>query len=169
MGFEELYAQYFDPIYRFVYRRVESKETVHDLVSDIFLKIYKALPNFQEKHEKGLTAWVYTIAQNEVFQYYRTQKNKSIVSLEHAEEIPSLESIKDEMDQSLLHESVKIYLEQLEKDDREIILLKYFDDLSNSEIASMLNLTANNVGVKLFRALEKLKNIMEQNKANFLE
>ncbi|MCC6643580.1 sigma-70 family RNA polymerase sigma factor, partial [Candidatus Peregrinibacteria bacterium] len=44
--------------------------------------------------------------------------------------------------------------------DRELIRLKYFEEVSNLEIAQIMGISANNVGVKLYRALKKLKQLM---------
>ncbi len=158
--FEQIYEQYFDSIYRFVARRVRGEADVQDLVSETFLKIYQHLPAFHPKHEGALRGWLYTIAKNEVYQYFRKQKHVSHTPLEELPEIASTEHIPDLFESEQVSTIVRGLLEKVEAEDREIILLKYFDELANTEIAEVLQITANHVGVRLHRGLQKFKKVL---------
>lgn len=162
-NFDTLYEHFFDPIYRFVYRRVSDKEIVRDIVSETFLKVYKNLSSFIPQKGATLSSWIYTIARNEVFQYYRKNKHASVVALEDVPEIAHTEDPTDIINEAQTGMMIQHLLQQLETEDRDIILMKYFDGLHNNDIATMLDITANNVGVKLFRALQKLKTICLHN------
>jgi RNA polymerase sigma-70 factor (ECF subfamily) len=158
--FNKLYDHFFDLIYRFVARRIADKETVHDIVSETFLKVYLHKNNFIPKQNGGLSAWIYTIAKNEIYQYLRKGKNKKMVSWDDTVELREEEWFGEIMDQTILHDRLMQVLEELQEDDKELILYKYFDELSNGEIAALLHISANTLGVRLHRAMQRLKTIL---------
>ncbi len=71
--FGELYDRYAEPLYRFVYYKVFSKEIAEDLVSDVFHKALKQLHSFNPT-KGNFSQWIYTIARNTVIDHYRTHK-----------------------------------------------------------------------------------------------
>ena len=160
VDFDALYDRFFDPIYRFVYRRVNDKETVQDIVSETFLKVYKNISKFEPRQGASLSSWIYTIAQNETFQYYRKHK-KETVHLEEDIQVQGKEDVEQDLNDKQLSARTKELLQYVGEEDREMIIMKYFDELKNTEIAEILNIKANNVGVRLHRALQKFKKILE--------
>lgn len=161
--FSELYDHFFDQIYRFVYRRVSHRENVEDIVSETFSKVYKHLPLFVPEKEGVLSSWIYTIAKNEVFQFLRKNKHHSSVDLDDIPEIPSGDNIPGTLNNEQWNTLLRHYLTFLPREEREIILYKYFDELSNQEIAVLSGITPNHVGVRLHRALRKLKHHLTEN------
>jgi RNA polymerase sigma-70 factor (ECF subfamily) len=158
--FDRLYEHFFDLIYRFVARRIMDKETVHDIVADTFLKVYTHKNSFVSRQDGALSSWIYTIAKNEIYQYLRKHKNKKVVPLNDTLEIQEEECFGDNIDQTVLHDRMMRILEELETDEKELIMYKYFDDLNNQEIATLLNISTNSLGVRLHRAMQKLKTIL---------
>jgi RNA polymerase sigma-70 factor (ECF subfamily) len=158
--FEKLYDHFFDLIYRFVARRINEREMIHDIVSETFLKVYTHIESFTPQREGSLSSWIYTIAKNEIFQYIRKNKKKPCISLEETADIPFTEPFEERVDQEQVQKQMSHALHQLDEEDREIILYKYFDELNNIEIAALMHITANNVGVRLHRAMQKLKNVL---------
>lgn len=160
--FAALYDRYFDQIYRYVYRRVNDKDTVHDLVSQTF---YDALAHLKNYEFRGFPfgAWLYKIAHNNVLKWYREQGKFHMTDLAEGQEIPDLETnqVKDNIDRELKDEVQKV-LVQLEPEEKEIIRLKFFEEASNIEIAEIMGLSANHIGVKVFRVLKKVKQLLNQ-------
>lgn len=162
IDFETLYDIYFDRVYRFVARRVHDTELTQDIVSESFLKIYKNLDAFIPQQEYSLISWIYTITHNEIRQHFRARKNKESISFDNVPELRSKEDVVDIVYKEQLHDTMKDLLEEIPLEEREIITYKYFDELQNIEIAELLKLSSNNVGVKLHRALQKFKTICEE-------
>ena len=73
-SFGKVYDSLVEKVYRFIFFKVESRETAEDLTQGVFLK---ALENI-EKYRKNTSflAWIYTIARNSVIDHYRTKKQK---------------------------------------------------------------------------------------------
>ncbi len=158
--FAELYDKYFDAIYRYIYRRVSDQETVEDLVSQTF---YDALSHLKSYQFRGFpfSSWLYKIAHNNVLKFYRNNSKYQKVDLEEIAELKDGNEDTTELAKSLEEkEYVQNALDKMEFEEREIVRLKYFEEVSNIEIAEIMGISANNVGVKLFRVLKKLKSLL---------
>ncbi|MBD3327755.1 sigma-70 family RNA polymerase sigma factor [Candidatus Peregrinibacteria bacterium] len=159
--FGSLYDKYFDRIYKYVFRRVSDKETVHDLVSQTF---FDALTHMQSYEYRGypFSTWLYKIAHNNVLKWYRDQGKMKKADLEEGAQIADtkVDVVKD-FEDTERKESIEIVLSKLEHEDREIIRLKFFEEVSNIEIAEIMGLSANHIGVKVFRALKKVKQLLK--------
>lgn len=158
--FAAIYDKYVDQIYRYVYRRVNDQETAEDLVSQSF---YDALSHIQSYQFKGypFSAWLYKIAHNNVLKWYRTNSRHQSVDIEELAEIrdESL-GLEEGLDIDREKMGVKEAMDKLEYEERELIRLKYFEEVSNIEIGQIMGITANNVGVKIYRALKRLKQLI---------
>ena len=161
--FGELYDKYFDQIYRYVYRRCSDKDTVYDLVSQTFFDALTHVGSF-EWRGFSFSSWLYKIAHNNVLKWYRTQSRQKIVDLEEGKN--TVDHNSDPVREAVEKESkdeISAILAQLEQEEREIIRLKFLEGASNIEIAEIMGLSANHIGVKVFRALKKVKQLMTNN------
>ncbi len=154
-----LYDKYFDQIYRYVFRRVNDKDMVHDLVSQTFFDAFSHLKDF-EWRGFPFSSWLYKIAHNNVLKWYREQKKTQTVDLENIQELADKVDHHEEAALNESAEEIQKAMELLEPEEKEIIKLKYFEELSNIEIADVMGLSANNIGVKIYRALKKLKQLL---------
>ncbi len=159
--FAVLYDKYFDQIYRYVYRRVSDKETVHDLVSQTF---YDALAHIKSFEWRGypFSSWLYKIAHNNVLKWYREQSKAQKVGLDDIGELVDhdADSTGDASRKEKQFEVQRV-LDQLDHEEREIIRLKFFEEVSNIEIAEIMGLSANHIGVKVYRTLKKVKQLIK--------
>jgi len=165
-AFAFFYDRYVKRIYRFVYIKVSSREIAEDLTQDIFLKVWQHLVD--KKDIKSFQAFIFRIAYNTVADHYR-RSNRQELPLDYFEE--TIEETSDnqavslgkKMDSALLLKQ----LYQLKSEYREILLLRYVEDLSIEEIAQVIQKDKNNVRVILHRATSKLKEINSgQSRAN---
>lgn len=157
--FAEIYDQYVEQIYRYVMRRVNDQDVAEDLVSQTF---YDALSHLKSFQFRGFpfSSWLYKIAHNNVLKWYRVNSRVQKVDLEDMVEIRSDENVEEIVDELNQREHINVLLNKIDYEDREIIRLKYFEEVSNIEISQIMGITPNNVGVKLYRALKKLKQLM---------
>jgi RNA polymerase sigma-70 factor (ECF subfamily) len=154
--FEPLYLKYYEPILRFVYKRIEHLDDVREVTSVIFTK---ALMNIQNYKDMGFpfSSWLYRIAINEINQFYRDSTRTRIIDMDEkgignmAEETGNP---KDEMI-GILQKALR----HLSADDLMLLELRYFESYTFSEIGQLLNLTEVNAKIKTYRILEKLKTI----------
>lgn len=157
--FAVIYDKYVEQIFRYVMRRVGDQDLAEDLVSQTF---FDALSHLKSYEYRGypFSSWLYKIAHNNVLKWYRVNSRTQKVDLEDIAELRSEEDVEAEVDARSEREDINALLDKLDYEDREIIRLKYFEEVSNIEISQVMGITPNNVGVKLYRALKKLKQLM---------
>ncbi len=158
------YDQYLDSIYRFVYFKVGDKDEAQDLTSAIFLKTW----NYIQKNKvrpKTLKSLIYKIARNAIIDHYRGKNNSQSSiddlgdNLKILDEKQDLEKkIEIELDIQVVEEK----LMELKDEYREVIILRFTEEFSISEIAVILEKTKGNTRVLIYRALKALKEIMNQ-------
>lgn len=154
MAFTQLYNFYFLRIYNFINKRVSHRETAEDLVSETFMK---AFANLNKYNYKGLSfgAWLYKIASNLVIDYYRKELKYKKEDIDDHPSIPSNLLTDEEIKIKQDKDAVEKLLAHLPDREKQIIELKFFAELSNNEIAEIMDITATNVGVLIFRSLKK--------------
>lgn len=170
-AFREIYQSLVDRIYRFVFYRVANEEVAQDLLQDIFLKTWNYIKNEENKEVGNLQALVYKIARNLIIDYYRSDLNTNrqtvtIENLDYKIEDEKGSNIKEEIDVKISIQQVREKLNQLDNPvHKEIVELRYVDELSYKEIAEILDKTEKNVSVILHRSLKKIKELLaEENK-----
>ena len=152
-----VYEKYHRELYLYIYSLSRNHHIIEDLTQETFLKALLSLP---EGHG-NIRAWLYMVARNLFFNY--REKASRNVSLE--EEMERSDEEKDLLANMIENErKLQLYqaLKKLDMKKREILLLQYFGDLSQKEIAAVLHITPENVRVLAYRAKKELKKYMEQ-------
>lgn len=160
-SFALLYDKYFDQIFRYVYRRVSDKDTVEDLVSQTFFDAFAHIKSF-EWRGFPFSSWLYKIAHNNVLKWYREQSKVQKVGLDDVAELVD-HSADSKAEASLKEKQLEVQqvIGQLDWEEKEIIRLKFFEEVSNIEIAEIMGLSANHIGVKVYRTLKKVKQLLK--------
>ena len=154
--FSQIYDQYIEKIYRFVFLKVNSQEIAEDITSETFLRGWKAFQNPRTKIE-NISAFLYQIARNLVNDFYRQKQKFKIVTIENVT-IPDLENNPTEKAHLATDiEFVRKALTNLKDDYQDVIIWHYLDELSIPEIAEILNKSENAVRTLLSRGLNSLK------------
>jgi len=158
--FSQIYDQYIEKIYRFVYLKVNSRDIAEDITSKVFVKGWEAYQKSQNPDSKiqNTGAFLYQIARNAVVDYYREKGRISTVSSEVLPEISDpADSIYDkavlDADVSLIKAGIK----NLKPEHQDIIIWHYLEDIPIAQIAKMLDKPAGTVRVMLHRGLKELK------------
>lgn len=159
-AFGPLYEKYYPAIFRFVLRRTGDEALTADLCSDVFLK---ALSNIHKYKNKGLpfSSWLYRIASNEVNSFYRVQKRKRVVSLDHN----GAQLIFEELDESDLQDKIQVlkrWMSDLPEKSVQLLELRFFEKRSFKEMGEILEITENNAKIRTYRVLAKLRGKMKK-------
>lgn len=158
---EELFNTYYDKVYAFLYARTGNIALAEDLTSQTFVKIAEYFRTYRK--EKGaVSTWVFTIALNEMRDHFRRMKGRETAALENLPELTGAEDIEIEFLRGETKKELLSLLSQLDKRQRNAITLKYYGELSNHEIACVLEISESNVSTILSRAIKKLKKLLEQ-------
>lgn len=152
--FGGLYETYIDKIYRFVYFKTHHKETAEDLVSQTFFKALQGVKDFDSSKGK-FSSWLYCIAKNCVIDYYRIKKSEvdiyDIWDLADKQDIRRDSEFKDRLEQT------EKYLKNLPGEQRDIILMRVWGDMSYKEIAEIIGKSEDNCKMIFSRAINKLR------------
>lgn len=156
-AFGRLYDAYIRKIYDFVYFKTLHKETAEDLTSQTFLKALNSIKDYKE--EKGaFSSWLYRIAQNTVYDHYRTYKSSS--NIEDAWDLPGDENVQADVADKLQLEEVGKYLSLLKPVQRDIIIMRVWQQLSYKEIAEIVGKGEGNCKMIFSRGIKKLRKSM---------
>lgn len=164
-AFGLLYDHYLDPIYRFIYYKVFSRELAEDLTSDVFLKALGRLSSYNSERGR-LNSWLYQIARNSVVDYYRTKKETlpidDVFDLGHDERIP------EQFDALAGLAKIEEYLRTLPARQREIITLRIWEGKSFDEIAELLGGTEGSAKMAFSRSIRQLREVCGESALSLL-
>lgn len=151
-AFVALYRRYVDSVYRYCWRRVQSREAAEDLTAHVFLKALAALPSFQSG---SFRAWLFAIAHNALTDSRRVQRDHA--PLEAAGELPARSDGPEML--ALLSETkreLRRALADLPSEQREVIELR-LAGLAAAEIAETLGRSIPSVKSAQYRAFNRLR------------
>lgn len=159
--FEWIYDNYFERVYKFLSYRLGNRSELSDLTSIVFLKIYEALDSYD--NDKGtLDVWIFRIARNTLYDYYRKNSKRKFVSMDQIEDLfESDHRVEREVEKKSEVEYLRNLVAYLPEREKNIIALKFGAELKNTEIANLLGLSVSNVGVILHRTISQLRADME--------
>lgn len=157
-SFQYLYERWVVPVYQYFYARTGEAASAEDLTSQLFLSAYQALPRYQ--HRGHFAAWLFTIARNLVFTYYRKEGQK--ISLDQARELPGSSDPPSEAAQRDEIARLRILIHALPDPEQELIRLRYVAGLTFAEMAVLLKKREDAVKKSLYRLQARLHDLMEQ-------
>jgi len=152
-----LYDNYFDQIFRFVFKRLGGNESVAgDLTQQTFIK---AMANLDRYEDRGLpfSSWLYRIAQNEVSMFFRQQKKNYSVSIDEGRlmDMAHEANLSNHMSMENQEKLVEA-INSLEQEHQDLIELRFFQEMSFREIAEIYDITEANAKMRTYRILEKI-------------
>ena len=167
-----LISRYLNSIYNFAYRYVKKETEAEDLTQEIFIKAWRNLRRFNRR--KSFKIWLFHLAKNICFDFFRKQKDISFSELESKrededyhfeEEIVDSSPLPDELfERKNLQDVLNSAIGQLPLKDQTILFLYYNDHFTLQEIANSLDEPLNTVKSRFRRALKKLKIILSDRK-----
>ena len=164
-AFDVLVARWEDRIRGAAFRFLGSEEEARDVAQEAFLKAYRALDGF--KREARFSSWLYQIATNLCRDRLRRRKARATVSLEALEETgPVMEETRPGAHERLLERdlarAVRRAIHALPEEQREVVILKEYQELTFLEIAQALDVPVSTVKTRLYRGLGQLRLRLER-------
>lgn len=157
-AFGRLYDMYVDRVYRHIYYRVSNTTDAEDLTQQAFSKAWQAIGRYK-KTASPFLAWLIRISHNLVIDFYRSKKVETFTDLDIIATKPESdpERIAEEhfTQQELRQAILKLKAEQ-----QQVIMMRFIEDFSYSEIAASLGKSEGSVRVTLHRGLANLKKII---------
>ena len=163
--FLDAYEKYADDIYRHCYFRVYNKELAEDITQETFIKTWKYILAGQEI--KNIRAFLYKVAVNLIIDNSRKKKE---VYLEDVAQKESRESIRlsnmeaqEEIFKRFETKEIVKLLDQLSDSQKQVMIMRYIDELLPTEIADVLGESSNAVSVRINQATKKIREIIKKN------
>lgn len=149
--FNAVYAEYSQPLYNYVLWMTGNKAASDDILQTVFIRVWKSTNAPRE--EKPLRSWLYTICRNACYDFFRARNRSARFRVRYSREHSS--SVDDGIGNSLIWR----HLTRLQDTDRTIIYLHIRLGWGYADVAKLLKTTENNVRVRAFRALKKLRKL----------
>ncbi len=154
-AFAHLYDAYLERIYRYVYFRVADDELAEDITSQVFLKVWEKLDTYQAG-QSPFIAWLYRIAHNTVIDYYRTKKVSIPLDAANPVELSQDDEIDEKLDMQTISQQLREAMQELTDEQQQVLILKFVNGLSTSEIAQQLGKQRGAVRALQMRGLQGL-------------
>jgi len=155
--FEDIFQKYSDVIYRLCVYKTSDESVAHDITQETFLRLWKSMSSGNEIEKPK--QYVYQIARNLIVDYYKSNKTVSLDELQEdgfdaKSKAPSAELVSET---SIL----KGAIESLEKDFRDVVYMRFVENMKVKEIAEVLDISENLASVRINRGKQKLQEQFE--------
>lgn len=158
--FEELVRQFQKPLYNFILNRVRDMHLAADLTQESFFKAYRGLAGF-DRERSSFKTWLFRIGLNLCLDHFRREKVKHEGRLAfECDALVASASATTPADRLAERDHMFRILSRLEREDADLLLMRFVDDLGYDEIAAVTGLGANTLRSRVHRALRKLQDCL---------
>ena len=154
-------------IYSFIYSKLYDRDLTEDIFQDTFIKVIRTLKLGNYNEEGKFISWVMRIAHNLVIDHFR--KNKRIPKFENSYDFDIFSVLKNtdidvesKMIKDQIHGEVKKIIEFLPEDQKQVLIYRYYNDLSFKEISEKTGVSINTSLGRMRYALINLRNIIKK-------
>lgn len=165
--FDSWFREHRPTVYRYIRFRLATREAAEDVTSEVFMKALRALDRYDPSRASPRT-WLLRIARNAVTDHLRSLRRRSSLHVS-LDRVPDLVAdVPTQEERVLREERIEMILNanrSLRPADQEILSLRYGAGLNNQEIAEALKISGNAVAVRVHRALARLKERVENERA----
>lgn len=165
-AFSYLIDNYKDMVFSLAYKITKNREDAEEISQDTFIKVFKNLKKF--KGDSKFSTWLYRIAYHTSLDTYKKnkkEKNTYQINEISFNKIQEVESILEGIERKERTKIMDSCLLKLPEEERSLLWMFYYDELSLKEIIEVTDLSEANLKVKLHRARKKMLGIVEQNVA----
>ncbi|MEM1336543.1 MAG: sigma-70 family RNA polymerase sigma factor [Bacteroidota bacterium] len=165
---EALINRHNQKITSFIYSKVLDRDITEDIFQDTFIKVIKTLKRGSYSEEGKFLPWVMRIAHNLIIDHFR--KNKRMPKFEGSEDFNIFSVIRDDklnvekqMIKDQIDSDLSILIEELPDDQREVLIMRIYKDMSFKEIAENTGVSINTALGRMRYALINLRKIVQRN------
>lgn len=162
LAFEQLLKKYLKSVYNFLNQLTKDSSVLDDLAQITFIKVWKNLSRFNQT--KKFKVWLFAVAKNTAYDYLKKKKTLPFSSFSDAEGNNKLEKISEDkilpdeiLERKELAEELEKKLKEIPDRYRIVLIMRYKDDFSLTEISQILGISYNTVKSLHSRGLARLK------------
>ena len=155
-------------VYTYILLLVKNEQLAEDIFQDAFIKVIHSLKEGKYKDSGRFVAWVIRIAHNLVIDHFRKEKQMSTISNDNCDldilnnKKLADKNIEDVLINEQIHEYLKILIDRLPEDQRQVIILRHYTGLSFKEIAGQTNVSINTALGRMRYALINLRKLIRE-------
>ncbi len=171
---DHLINRHKNKVYSYIFMVVKNRELAEDIFQDAFIKVIKSLHAGKYNDEGRFVSWVMRIAHNLIIDYYRKDKQLKTVSDDQSD-VPLLDTMQfsdDTIEQELVstqvHKDIKGLITHLPAEQKEVIMLRYYYDMSFKEIAEHTGVSINTALGRMRYAIINMRKVMEQQQIDLM-
>jgi RNA polymerase sigma-70 factor (ECF subfamily) len=166
-AFEELLTRHKSKIYTSIYLFVKDQSLAEDIFQEVFIKIINTLRSGKYNHEGKFVQWAMRIAYNMCVDQFRRKKRRPQVSPTETFDIFDVLHISDDnmetsMIKSQTHQRVRQLVDMLPPEQREVVILRHYADMSFKEIAQLTRVSINTALGRMRYALINIRKMVEE-------
>ncbi len=166
-AFEALLHRYKAKIYTSIYLFVKDRALAEDIFQEVFIKVIDTLRKGRYNHEGKFVQWVMRIAYNLCVDYHRRNKRRAYVGKSEEFDIFDILRVNDDgpddsMIRSEMHHRVRQLVDALPPEQREVVILRHYADMSFKEIAALTRVSINTALGRMRYALINIRKMMAE-------
>lgn len=168
-AFDVLIDKYQEKLYSYVYHIVKDAELANDIFQEAFIKAITTIKSGRYAAYGKFAAWITRIAHNLIIDYYRQERSENLQSCD-CEDYDILnrkelcdETIEDGIIRNQIHSDIRKLIKSLPKSQQDVLLLRYYKDMSFKEIADITNVSINTALGRMRYAILNLRRLVEEN------
>lgn len=166
-AFEVLLNRHKNKIYTSIYLFVKDHDLAEDIFQEVFIKIIDTLRRGKYNHEGKFLQWAMRISYNLCVDYFRRSKRRTKVSPSETFDIFDVLEVKDDnRETSIIKEqtytAIRKLVDQLPAEQREVVILRHYADMSFKEIAALTRVSINTALGRMRYALINIRKMMEE-------
>jgi len=167
LAFEELLNRHKAKIFTSIYLFVKDQDLADDIFQEVFIKIIDTLRKGKYNHEGKFVQWALRISYNLCVDYFRKNKRRPTMSSTDEFNIfdvigQSDDNIEDSMIKNQTHERIKMLVDKLPPEQREVIILRHYADMSFKEISQLTKVSINTALGRMRYALINIRRMIEE-------
>lgn len=168
-AFDTLLKRHQAKVFAYIYSVVKNRDVANDIFQETFVKAITTLRQGRYNETGKFSAWISRIAHNLIIDYYRQEKSENLMSADH-EEVDILNrkdlcdsNIEDMMVNDQIQEDVRRIIDALPENQREVLVMRYYRDMSFKEIAEATKVSINTALGRMRYAIINMRRIAAQN------
>ncbi len=158
-AWDKLIGRHHGPIYNFSLRMTGNRDDALDLTQEVFLATYKNLSSYSQTSPFG--SWLFAIASRRAMDFFRRRKPEAGLIDEDLLETDDVDNPHRNLAEKESNRTIQQLLRQLNPDQRLVVELKFFQEMTFDEISQHLGVSPNTLKARLYSALKKMKNLTE--------
>ena len=167
IAFETLIRKHKDKVFAFILSKIKNYNLAHDVFQDTFIKVINSLKRGKYNEEGKFVPWVMRIAHNLVIDHFRRQKKtRSIAPTDDFDIFDVISNKEKNAEENMITDQitydVRKLIEELPEDQKEVLKMRYYRDMSFKEIAEITDVSINTALGRMRYAVINLRKLVEK-------